>query len=60
MEFIVERTNFDGTFTVVSRHESYEEAVEALKSIESNLRHEVWCEEWIHTDFGYMPMAWKN
>ena len=58
--FIVERTNENGTYTVVSGYDTFDEALEALKSIVSPLRHEIWCDEWVHTDFGYAPMAWKN
>jgi len=58
--FFIERANSDRSYTVVSRHSDYENALMALKRIKSRLRHEVWCVEWTNTSLGYMPMAWIN
>ena len=60
MEFIIERTNKDETYTVISRHPDFDSALDALKLIKSELRHEIWCDDWVNTEFGYAPMAWIN
>jgi len=59
-EFIIERTNKDKSYTVISRHKNYDDAINALEKIESDLRHEVWCKHWVTTTLGFMPIAWIN
>ena len=59
-DFVLERTNPDGSYTVIGRYEDFDEAVSALKAIDSSLRHEISSPAWVNTDFGYAPMAWKN
>ena len=39
-EFFIERTNENGSYTVVSSYDTYDEAIEGLKAVESGLRHE--------------------
>ncbi len=60
MNNIIERTNKNGTFTVVGRYKTIQEGLEALKKIKSPLYHAFWPEGWTETEFGYMPYAWKG
>jgi len=58
--FFIERTNIDHSFTVVSRHDTYAEAIAVLKQIESPSRYELWSYDWVNTNFGFAPIAWIN
>ena len=58
--YTIERVAKSGQRVVIWRGKTYDAGVDRLKSIESNMRHELWTEAWIHTDFGYMPMASIN
>jgi len=58
--FFIEKTNQNGSYSVVSRHPDYEDALTALKKIKSGLRHEIWSTAWVNTPFGCSPMAWIN
>ena len=55
-QFFIERTNKNGSFEVIGKYTTYEEAWEALKKINSNLRHELWRYGWADTEAGYTPM----
>jgi len=59
-QFFIERTNKDHSFTVVSKHDNYDSAFTALTKINSPLRHELWCYDWVNTHLGYAPIAWIN
>ena len=59
-QFFIERTNENHSFEVVSRHNTYDNALETLNKIDSTLRHELWCYDWVNTHLGYAPMAWIN
>jgi len=41
-EFVIERTNKDHSFSVIASFDTCEEAINALKKINSDARHEVW------------------
>jgi len=57
---VIERTNKDGTFTVTGRYKSIEKAIDALKMIDSPLRHNLWPDGWENTEYGFAPYAWIN
>ena len=59
-EFFIEISNPDGTYTVASRHDTYQDGMEALKAIDSPLHHELWSYGWVHTDAGFAPIASIN
>lgn len=48
------------TYEIVWSGDSYESGLAWLASIDSELRHGLWCKEWVNTECGYMPMAWIN
>ena len=58
--FYIERSNQDGTYQLVYTHDDYDKCLERLDTIDSNLHHGLWCDEWVETAFGYAPMAWIN
>jgi hypothetical protein len=58
--FTIERIDPDGTYHVIWRGKSYDKAEAMLKSIKSDLRHELWEADWINTVFGFAPIAWIN
>ena len=60
MEFIIEKTMPEGYYKVVGRYKTFDDASNALEKIKSDLRHEIWCDDWVNTKFGYAPLAWIN
>ena len=58
--FYIERSNKDGTYQLVYTHDNYDKCIDRLETINSDLRHELWCDEWSSTVFGHTAMAWIN
>ena len=59
-KFSIERTNKNGTYALIGEYETFDLALEALKTIKSKLRHEISSPEWVNTHLGYLPMASIN
>lgn len=58
--FFIRRQNTNGSFVILNRYKTFDEALEKLKKVKSHLRHEVWNYLWPMHETDSKPLAWIN